>query len=305
MNEQEFLKNYNSDKYEKPSVTTDTVIFSTKRIKNEDKRKKDERKLQVLLIKRKGHPYKTKWAIPGGFLNMDEGLLESAKREVKEETGIENFNIEQLYTWADKMHKDGEIKERDPRTKVVTVSHLALLKKEDYSIEANSDALDAAWFTINRTVIEKDEFFNQETNKHFFKLKQRYLLENPSHPPLEFEVEKIIEINNSVIEQSYKINTINDSGLAFDHEQIIDYALERLSNKIDYTPIIFNLMEEKFTMSSLQQVYEAIKNESITKVAFGRKFKKYVQDTGEKEQDTQRRPAKFYRYQFNWNNWSE
>lgn len=303
MNEQEFLKNYDASQYENPSVTTDTIILSTTRIKNEDKRKKDERKLEILLIKRKGHPDKGKWAIPGGFLEMSEDLLKSAKREVKEETNIEDFYIEQLYTWADKMKKNGEIKERDPRTKVVTVSHLALVKKDKHRIKADSDALDVAWFTIDRQIINKRKMYNEKENKHKVIIQQRFFLENPNYETIEFLVEKVIEIKDSIIERDYRIETSN--GLAFDHERILDYALERLSNKVDYTPIIFNLMGDKFTMSSLQQVYETIKNEKITKVAFGRKFKKYVIDTGEKETGTQRRPAKYYKYQFSWDNWTE
>src|SRR5581483_1922622 len=99
---------YDASKYERPSVTVDVVMMSL--------RKRD---LQVLLIKRRAWPYEGMWAIPGGFVNMDESLETAAKRELQEETGVQDVYLEQLYTFGDPG--------RDPRTRVITVVYFALL----------------------------------------------------------------------------------------------------------------------------------------------------------------------------------
>ena len=99
---------YNLDKFDKPSVTVDIIIFSI--ISNE---------LKVLLIKRNVEPFKKFWAIPGGFVKMDESLEAAAIRELQEETGVKDVYLEQLYTFGDP--------NRDPRTRVITVSYFALI----------------------------------------------------------------------------------------------------------------------------------------------------------------------------------
>ena len=91
MTEEEYLKTYNPNKYEKPSVTTDILIFTVN----------ENHELELLLIKRGGHPYKGKWAIPGGFVNMTESLDDGAKRELKEETGLSGD-----YIWNSFIHSE-------------------------------------------------------------------------------------------------------------------------------------------------------------------------------------------------------
>jgi 8-oxo-dGTP diphosphatase len=117
------------EKYQKLAVTVDIVIFT---IKNNE--------LQVLLVKRGIEPYKGKWAIPGGFIKLDESLEAAAKRELKEETGVGNVYLEQLYTF-------GEVN-RDPRDRVVTVSYMALINSEGIKLNASTDASDARWFSV-------------------------------------------------------------------------------------------------------------------------------------------------------------
>ncbi len=134
--EKEFLNNYDSTKYEKPSVTADIVIFTI------DK----ENDLNILLIKRKNYPYKDKWAIPGGFVDINESVDDAARRELKEETGLDNIKIEQFYTF-------GNVK-RDPRMRVITVAYFATVPKGQLKIKAGDDAKDAVLFKIkNKTLI--------------------------------------------------------------------------------------------------------------------------------------------------------
>jgi len=117
--------------YPKPSVTVDIIVFS---VQNND--------LKVLLIKRAIDPFKDNWAIPGGFIKLEESLENAAKRELKEETGIDYAYLEQLYTFGDV--------NRDPRGRVITVAYYALLDKESAKqiIKADTDVSDVAWFSV-------------------------------------------------------------------------------------------------------------------------------------------------------------
>lgn len=107
--------------YPRPAVTTDCVIFGF-----------DNGELKILLVERGIEPYKGRWALPGGFMQMDENTEQCARRELFEETGVENLFIEQLFTFSDV--------DRDPRGRVVTISYYALIKLSDYKIQAGDDA---------------------------------------------------------------------------------------------------------------------------------------------------------------------
>ena len=119
LTEEEFLASYDASKYERPSVTVDMLIFTVTNEKKENYRKLPEKVLRLLMIKRADHPYIGQWALPGGFIKMDESLEEGALRELKEETNIDNIYMEQLYTWGDV--------NRDPRTRIISVSYMALV----------------------------------------------------------------------------------------------------------------------------------------------------------------------------------
>jgi 8-oxo-dGTP diphosphatase len=116
--------------YPRAALTVDCVVFGF-----------DEGELKVLLIQRALVPFKGKWALPGGFVHVDETLDDAARRELAEETGLENVFLEQLYTF-------GTVK-RDPRERVVSVAHFALVKLSDYKAKAATDAAKAAWFPIS------------------------------------------------------------------------------------------------------------------------------------------------------------
>lgn len=133
--EKHYLESYDVSQYERPSVTTDIVIFTLD--KDDD--------LNILLIKRGCHPYKNHWAIPGGFLDVGkESLDDAASRELKEETNIDNVYLKQLYTFGEP--------NRDPRTTVVSVAYTALVPKESLSVKAGDDAEDAQLFKIKYDV---------------------------------------------------------------------------------------------------------------------------------------------------------
>lgn len=122
---------YDVSRFERPSVTVDVVIFSL-----------IDEKLQVLLIKRKQWPFEGMWAIPGGFVRMEESLEEAAARELQEETGVTNVYMEQLYTFG--------APDRDPRTRVITVAYFAIVPADAIQHhEAGSDATETGWHEMD------------------------------------------------------------------------------------------------------------------------------------------------------------
>jgi 8-oxo-dGTP diphosphatase len=103
----------------------------------------DEEDLKVLLIQRAQPPFEGRWALPGGFVRIDETLDEAARRELSEETGVSRVYLEQLYSFG--------ALDRDPRERVVTVAYYALVKLSDHRIQAATDARNAAWFAVADT----------------------------------------------------------------------------------------------------------------------------------------------------------
>jgi 8-oxo-dGTP diphosphatase len=124
------VKGYDVTRYERPSVTVDVVIFSVV-----------GGGLKVLLIKRKKWPFEGMWAIPGGFVDMDESLEGAAARELYEETGVEGVYLEQFYTFGQP--------DRDPRTRVISVAYLALVDAGQLHPRAADDAADVGWFSVH------------------------------------------------------------------------------------------------------------------------------------------------------------
>jgi 8-oxo-dGTP diphosphatase len=116
--------------YPHPAVTTDIVIFSIR-----------DNELKLLLIKRKGEPFKGKWALPGGFVQLDEDLEAAANRELAEETGVSGVYLEQLYTFGQP--------NRDPRERVITVAYYALIPSDRLTLTASTDAEAVGWFGMD------------------------------------------------------------------------------------------------------------------------------------------------------------
>ena len=116
--------------YPHPAVTTDIVIFTIR-----------QDALKVLLIKRALPPHQGEWALPGGFVNLDESLEEGARRELEEETGVSGVYLEQLYTFGRP--------DRDPRERVITVAYYALIPTDNVEIRAATDAEGVSWFGMH------------------------------------------------------------------------------------------------------------------------------------------------------------
>lgn len=118
-----------SYEYPRAALAVDCVVFGF-----------DEGELKILLIRRGLAPFRGKWALPGGFVRVDETVDEAARRELSEETGLANVFLEQLYTF-------GAV-DRDPRERVVSVAYYALVQLAGHPATGASDASDAAWFPV-------------------------------------------------------------------------------------------------------------------------------------------------------------
>ena len=130
LTEEEFLRQYNSDKYPKPCLTADNVLFSLS----------SKFGLEVLLIQRKGHPFMTRWAFPGGFADKGETLAQTAARELEEETGLTGVETSLLGVYS--------APGRDPRGWVVSAAYCTVVDRSRLDIKAGDDASDARWFTV-------------------------------------------------------------------------------------------------------------------------------------------------------------
>jgi 8-oxo-dGTP diphosphatase len=119
-----------SYRYPHPAVSTDVVVFTI-----------DAGQLKLLLVRRANAPFQDMWALPGGFLDIDEDLAACALRELEEETGVRGVYLEQLYTFGRP--------DRDPRERVISVAYFALVPIDRLSPRAASDAAEVGWFAFN------------------------------------------------------------------------------------------------------------------------------------------------------------
>ena len=200
-------------------VAVDIVIFTIQ-----------SGELRVLLVKRGIPPFAGQFAIPGGFVLDDESLDQAALRELKEETGVGDVYLEQLYSFGDPG--------RDPRGRVITIAYYALISADRSPLVAGTDAADAQWSAVRELPV-----------------------------------------------------------LAFDHRKILDYALERLRTKLEYTTVGFQLLPSRFSLTELQEVYEAILGKMLDKRNFRRKLAllKVLRPTREYRHGGSR-PARLYEF---------
>ncbi len=287
LTEAEFLDSYDASSYDRPSVTVDMLIFTIMNEEKDNYRKLPEKSLKLLMVKRGDHPYIGKWALPGGFAATSESLDDAAQRELKTETNVENVYMEQLFTWGDV--------DRDPRMRVISCSYMALVDSSSMNVKAGDDADDAAWFDVKYNVFEERKSILENG---FINEKSVRLELTSKSDTLEAIVKVIERYDNRSLRVDRQI--VRSNGIAFDHAKMIEYAIERLRNKIEYTDIAFNLMPELFTLSELQQVYEVILDKELLAAAFRRKIADMVTETNHFTRDAGHRPSKLYRFDPEW-----
>ncbi|MGE5703124.1 MAG: NUDIX hydrolase, partial [Clostridia bacterium] len=193
----------------------------------------------------------------------------------------------QLYTW-------GEV-DRDPRTRVVSCSYMALVDSSQLQVQAGDDAERAEWFHIWDTLFEEKK--THTDNGYVWEKWIELKLWND-----EESLSAILKITKTVDGKIVKTKReiVESRGIAFDHATMILYGLERLRNKLEYTDIVFHLMPDLFTLSELQQVYEVILGKELLAAAFRRKIAEKVQETNEYTKNAGHRPSKLYRYHAGW-----
>ncbi len=248
--EKDFLNTYDSTPYGKISLTTDLLVFSISDVKTANYRKLPEKKMSVFLMQRDQFPFKDKWSLPGGFVDMNDTLETTAKKVLKNKIHIENLYLEQLYTFDNPR--------RDPRMRIVSVAYMALVNRQE--LPPHLQQTDN-WFTVNC-----------ENGK--------LILANEKCPDLYFDLSQ-------------------QDCLAFDHTEIIKTGLTRLKNKIEYTDLAFHLLPYEFTLTEMQNVYEAILGKKLLAPAFRRVVKSQVMATGNMTGGQGHRPSALYRYRGN------
>jgi 8-oxo-dGTP diphosphatase len=287
LSEAQFLKAYDANRFARPSTTVDILVFTVTAALSKNYRRLPEKVLKILMIKRGDHPFLGQWALPGGFIKMDESLDAAALRELKEETNIDDIYVEQLYTWGDLG--------RDPRTRVISTAYMALIDSSTLDVRASDDAAEAGWFTVACKLFQEQKTVTEKGNI----LQRRYKLILTNDSNVLTAVIKIVKSEEGKITRIERAIE-ESSGIAFDHAKIIEYAIERLRNKIEYTDIAFNLMPELFTLTELQQVYEVILDSELLKANFRRKTADRVTETNQFTRDAGHRPSKLYRFNPNW-----
>lgn len=232
-----FLAAYDPAAFERPSVSVDVVLLSA-----------EGGHLHTILVQRDAHPFKERWALPGGFVGMKESLDTAAARVLSEKAGVDDVFLEQLYTFG--------VPDRDPRTRVLSVAYYALV--------------DAARFPSADQTGERVDVCRLDV-------------------PWEGETGGPVE-------------AVGTGGrprpLAFDHADILGMAVRRVRGKLDYTPIGFQLLPERFTLRDLQTVHETVLARPLNKDSFRRRMlaSGLLEATGERQTDVEHRPAELYRF---------
>jgi len=264
--EEEFLKDYDPSKFDRLSLTTDILIFSISDDIQDNYRKLNDKYFSVLLVKRENYPFKDKWCLPGGFVKIDENLEDAPIRILANETGLHNIYLEQLYTYGDV--------NRDPRTRVISTSYMALIDKNKLNEKITKNA---SWFNI--TKLEDKE--------------KVYITLDNGNEQLKFTIKK--ELKEKTTDR-YKFTVVDNDNLAFDHPLVITSGIERLKNKASYTDVVFNMMPKYFTLGDLQKVYEVILGKKLLDPAFRRIIADKVLKTDKVKTGGGHRPSALFTY---------
>jgi 8-oxo-dGTP diphosphatase len=181
--------------YARPALCVDIVVFG---IANNVP--------SLLVIQRGLPPFENQWALPGGYVRIDETLDQAAKRELKEETGLSDIHLEQLHTFS--------ALNRDPRERTITTAYFAIVKSSNFTLQASTDAKDAKWIPLHQ----------------------------------------------------------NEIHLAFDHDEILTCAKDWLVDQLFTEHLALKVLPEDFTLTQIQELYEAILNKPLDK----RNFRKRI-----------------------------
>jgi 8-oxo-dGTP diphosphatase len=231
-----FLESYDPSAFERPSVAVDVVLLTAR-----------EGALFTLVVRRTEHPFKGRWALPGGFVLMDEALEAAALRVLATKCALEKVYLEQLATFG--------APKRDPRTRVISVAYYALVDEKRFE----RSRAHAGEVTVGKVAVP----WSGETGG-------AAQVSDPEGKAMP---------------------------LAFDHEDILGLAIKRIRGKLDYSPVGFQLLPERFTLLELQEVHETVLARSVNKDSFRRRMlaSEELVATGEMQSGAGR-PAELYRF---------
>ena len=256
LSEELFLQEYDPSQFERPSVTVDILVMTVL-----------ERKLHLLLVRRSELPFLGKWALPGGFLKMDESAEEAAARIVLAKAGVSGAHLEQLYTFSSV--------ERDPRTRVLSIAYLATVPYGKLKFAAGDSVDNASLYTVDGI---SGDGIDTGSEDAFASDESELVLASPEG------------------------NEITGRDLAFDHEMIIRTAVLRMRGKIGYTDLAFGFLEDPsaFTLTELRHIYEAVLGRPLDVGNFRRTIKRDYESAGKitergLEKGSVGRPAMLYR----------
>ncbi|MCI8293951.1 MAG: NUDIX hydrolase [Hespellia sp.] len=209
---EEFLDVYDPYKYKTPSCTTDAVVFSYT-----EKLSRSLEGLKILLVQRSNHPSIGFWALPGGFIELEENLEDTARRELEEETGVKDLTMEQIAVYGDW--------DRDPRARIITTAYMALVRESDVKVQAGDDAADAAWCRVSFERLDSVQQGKQKISRY------RLRVENTQKQVFTEAVVKRVVRGNVIREEKF---TVEERGmLASDHAAIIVQALLKLQERLE------------------------------------------------------------------------
>lgn len=292
--EKEYLAQYNITKYDRPSIAADMAVFTI--MGNQEKgtvrdqenyRKRPQKRLKILLIKRGSYPYKDQWALPGGFCKKGEEILEAARRELFEETQVRDAYL----NLAGVFGQEG----RDPRGWIVSHVFLALFDGEKCQLKAGSDAWDARWFEVEfkkEKAVEEQGKITACKNTTY----RLILTNNDEEEPafLQTVIREEKSFHRFQVRTEYEIE--EEQGFAFDHAKIITHALLYLRKQAETDGrIVFDLMPEYFTLAELQDACEIILGKKLLTANFRRKMADYVVESDKMLEGAGHRPAKLYK----------
>lgn len=227
------------DGHHRPSVAVDVVVLTVV-----------DDALGLLVHRRPEPPFEGSWALPGAFVGAGESLDVTAARVLRAKAGLSDVWVEQLYTFSDP--------HRDPRSRVISVGHLALVDLH----RVRTSLPEGAEVAVADVVVRPGDHGTHDNLAVHAELEGR---------PVD---------------------------LAFDHERIVATAVTRLRGKLDYTPVGYQLLRDEFTLRELRRVHEVILGRELTAPNFRRSMlaSGELEATGTRESDVEHRPAELYRF---------
>ena len=254
---------YDITKYDRPSVAADIVVFTVRKSSSESYRHLSKPVLSVLLAKRTEEPFNGMLSLPGGFCCRQETIEETAFRKLKEKTGVDCPPLSLLCN----LSKLG----RDPRGWIISCCYWTVIEYTKAATEKNAE-----WYEVSLKECDG-----------------RYNLVLTGDDGREYVSEVRLNNTNELYNQSAEAE-IPKNSLAFDHAEIIVNAMLKLRSSLEKPYAAFRLLPEKFTLTELQQVYEAILDKKLIMANFRRKIAQYVEESGDIEGGAGHRPSKLF-----------